>query len=88
MIISYRTTNIKSIIPKDKVAFYNSIDMGIFLYFLELALLHNHISFQRFLCKEVDKAELIPIALYDLFQEEILSKLTVYKISLQVNYIV
>jgi nitroreductase len=62
----YRTTNTKSIIPKDKVPFYNSIDMGIFLYFLELALLYNHISFQRFLCMEEDKAELIPIAIYNL----------------------
>lgn len=62
----YRTTKIKSIMPKDKVPFYNSIDMGIFLYFLELALLVNHISFQRFLCKEEDKSELIPIAIYNL----------------------
>ncbi|MGL5085196.1 MAG: nitroreductase family protein [Clostridium sp.] len=37
----YRTTNIKSIMPKDKVPFYNSIDMGIFLWFLELSLTHN-----------------------------------------------
>lgn len=36
------------------------------LYFLELALLYNHISFQKFLCKEEDKAELIPIAIYNL----------------------
>jgi hypothetical protein len=62
----YRTTNVKSIMPKDKVPFYNSIDMGIFLCFLELALLHNNISFQRFLCKEEDKRELIPIAVYNL----------------------
>ena len=32
----YRTTDIKSIMPKDKVPFYNSIDMGIFLYYLEV----------------------------------------------------
>lgn len=62
----YRTTNVKSIMPKDKVPFYNSIDLGIFLCFLELALLHNNISFQRFLCKEEDKRELIPIAIYNL----------------------
>ncbi|WP_154442936.1 nitroreductase family protein [Tissierella pigra] len=62
----YRTTNIKSIMPKDKVPFYNSIDLGIFLYFLELALLYNHISFQRFLLKEENKANLIPIATYNL----------------------
>lgn len=62
----YRTTNIKSIMPKDKVPLYNSIDMGIFLYFLELALLYNHISFQRFFLKEEGKSDLIPIAIYNL----------------------
>ncbi|WP_069999126.1 nitroreductase family protein [Cellulosilyticum sp. I15G10I2] len=62
----YRTTKVKSIMPKDKVPFYNTIDMGIFLYFLDLALLYNHISFQRFLCEEEDKAELIPVAIYNL----------------------
>ena len=62
----YRTTNIKSIMPKDKVAFYNSIDLGIFLYFLELALVYNHIIFQRFLFGEESKSNLIPIAIYDL----------------------
>lgn len=62
----YRTTNIKSIMPKDKVPFYNSIDMGIYLYFLELALLYNHISFQRYFLKEENRTNLIPIAIYDL----------------------
>jgi hypothetical protein len=60
------TTNIKSIMPKDKIPFYNLIDIGIFLYFLELALLYNHISFRKFLCREEDKTELIPIAVYNL----------------------
>lgn len=32
--------------PVDKVSFYNQIDMGIYLYFLELCLLHERISFQ------------------------------------------
>ena len=52
--------------PKDKVPFYNSIDMGIFLYFIEVALLYNHISFQRYFLKEENRANLIPIAVYDL----------------------
>ena len=63
----YRTTKIKSIMPKDRVPFYNSIDMGIFLYFLELALLHNNIPFQRTLCEEKKESELIPIAIYKLY---------------------
>lgn len=60
----YRSTSIKSIMPKGKVPFYNSIDMGIFLCFLEFALSYNKISFQKVLCKEEDKAELIPVAVY------------------------
>lgn len=63
----YRTTKVKSIMPKDKVSFYNSIDMGIFLYFLELTMLHNSNPFQRFLCEEENEAELIPVAVYNLF---------------------
>lgn len=61
----YRTTNIKSIMPKDKVPFYNSIDMGIFLYFLEVTFVHNNISFQRSLPKEEGKSDLILIAVYN-----------------------
>ncbi|WP_242854445.1 nitroreductase family protein [Oxobacter pfennigii] len=62
----YRATKIKSIMPKSKASFYNSIDMGIFLYFLELALSHNKIPFQRILCKENQSSDLIPVAIYNL----------------------
>lgn len=62
----YRTTNIKSIMPKDKVPFYNSIDMGIFLYFLELTFIYNNISFERYLAKEEEKSDLILVATYSL----------------------
>ncbi|ADL50186.1 nitroreductase family protein [Clostridium cellulovorans] len=65
----YRITEIKSIIPKEKVSFYNSIDMGIFLYFVELALSHNKISFQRTLSPENNEADLIPIGIYMLKKE-------------------
>jgi hypothetical protein len=63
----YRTTNIKSIMPKEKVPFYNSIDMGIFLYFLEVTFVHNNISFQRVLPKEEGKSDLILVAVYTVF---------------------
>lgn len=62
----YRTTSIKSIMPKEKVPFYNSIDMGIFLYFLELTLLYNNISFQKSFCNEENRSDLILIAVYNL----------------------
>ncbi len=62
----YRITNIKSIMPKDKVPFYNSIDMGIFLYFLELTFIYNNISFERYLTKEEERSDLILVAVYNL----------------------
>jgi nitroreductase len=62
----YRTTEVKSIMPKGKVPFYNSIDMGIFLYFLELTLSHNGFSFQRTLSPENNNSNLISIATYTL----------------------
>lgn len=60
----YRTTQVKSIMPKEKVPFYNSIDMGIFLFILELALSHNNFSFQRILSSESVDSNLISIATY------------------------
>ncbi|WP_373845373.1 nitroreductase family protein [Clostridium sp.] len=66
----YRTTEVKSIMPKGKVPFYNSIDMGIFLYFLELILLHNEFSFQRALSPENNYFNLISIATYTLEKKE------------------
>lgn len=60
----YRTTEVKSIMPKEKAPFYNSIDMGIFLYFLDLTLSHNEYSFQRALNLEDNDSNLISIATY------------------------
>jgi hypothetical protein len=67
----YRTTEVVSIMPKQKVPFYNSIDMGIFLYFLEQALSRNRVTFQRRLCPETNESALIPIAAYTLEHAEI-----------------
>ena len=33
--------------PVNKVTYYNRIDMGIFLCFLELCLTHNNYDYQR-----------------------------------------
>ena len=62
----YRITDMKSIMPKDKVPFYNSIDMGIFLYFLELTLSNNKISFKKTLSPENNDSSLISMATYTL----------------------
>jgi len=56
--------------PKEKVPFYNSIDMGIFLFILELALSHNNFSFQKTLSPENVDSNLISIATYVLEKKE------------------
>lgn len=42
----YKKPGKRGIMPADKVSFYNRIDMGIFLCFLELCLLHEGFIFQ------------------------------------------
>lgn len=43
----YRVLGARGIMPIDKVPFFNSIDMGIFLLFTELCLKHEQIPFRR-----------------------------------------
>ncbi len=43
----YRKEGKRGIMPKDKVIYYNQIDIGIFLCFLELCLEHNNIKYNR-----------------------------------------
>lgn len=43
----YKKPGKRGIMPADKVAYYNRIDIGIFLLFLELCLEHEGISFER-----------------------------------------
>lgn len=61
----YRSTQVRSIIPKDKLSYYNSIDMGIFLCFMEIVLMKEGYKFNRMLCGEQKKGEdLIEVANY------------------------
>ena len=46
-IYRYKKPGKRGIMPADKVAYYNRIDTGIFLCFLELSLMENSISFER-----------------------------------------
>ncbi len=48
----YRKVGKRGIMPKDRVIYYNQIDIGIFLYFLELCLMKNQISFERTIYEE------------------------------------
>ena len=50
----YRKEGKRGIMPKDKVIYYNQIDIGIFLCFLELCLEHHHIPYKKELFIEED----------------------------------
>ena len=43
----YRKEGKRGIMPKDRVIYYNQIDIGIFLCFLELCLEYNNINYKR-----------------------------------------
>jgi len=45
----YRKEGKRGIMPRDKVIYYNQIDIGIFLCFLELCLDKNNVKFDRIL---------------------------------------
>lgn len=61
----YRNTMIKSFIPKSKLPYYNSIDMGIFLCFLEIALTKKCYAFDKTLILQKCPVEgLLEIAQY------------------------
>ena len=44
----YRKEGKRGIMPKDRVIYYNQIDIGIFLCFLELCLENNNIEFETY----------------------------------------
>ena len=50
----YRKAGKRGIMPKDKVIYYNQIDIGIFLCFLELCLEKNNIKYNKELYVEED----------------------------------
>ena len=63
----YRKEGKRGIMPKDKVIYYNQIDIGIFLCFMELCLEHNIINYKRELFVEEDhEKEKNLIAIYHL----------------------
>ena len=47
LVYRYKKPGKKGIMPADKVSFYNCIDIGIFLCFLEICLEHQGIKYQR-----------------------------------------
>lgn len=63
----YRKTGKRGIMPKDLVIYYNQIDIGIFLCFLELCLDKNNINYDRSLyVEENHENEMNLLAKYDI----------------------
>lgn len=63
----YKKSGKRGIMPVDKVIYYNQIDIGIFLYFLELCLEHNNIRYNKELYIEKDHdLEMNLTAIYNL----------------------
>lgn len=61
----YRIRGARGIMPENKVTFYNRIDLGIFMLFLELCLKRENVSYSCQLCQEEDSDQEL-IAVYDL----------------------
>ena len=53
-VFRYRKEGKRGIMPKDRVIYYNQIDIGIFLCFMDLCLEHNNINYKRELYVEKD----------------------------------
>lgn len=62
----YKKPGKRGIMPADKVAYYNRIDIGIYLLFLEVCLVHQKVDFERKLLADTgdDTMEKIPVAQY------------------------
>ena len=63
----YKKAGKRGIMPAKMVDFYNSIDIGIFMCFLEQCLYHNGLNFKRKLVKEDNSSqELFLNAIYEI----------------------
>ena len=64
----YRKPGKRGIMPADKVSFYNRIDIGIFIFFMDICLEHNGVGFEKTLYSDAgdDDKELVLNAKYRL----------------------
>lgn len=60
----YQKPGKRGIMPADKVSWYNRIDIGIFLLFLEGCLEHESLAFERTLYADTQEEEKILVAVY------------------------
>lgn len=65
-LLVFRTKGKKGIIPKDKLSYYNRIDMGIFLLILELCLKHGNYQYIRTLYLDNDDDVKLRFANYEI----------------------
>lgn len=66
----YKKPGKRGIMPKDKVIYYNRIDIGIYLWFLETCLNYHQISFNRTLYPDTSDEEKVLTAVYTLTKGE------------------
>lgn len=66
----YRKPGKRGIMPKDKVVYYNRIDIGIYLWFLETCLHHHQIPFNRTLHPDTSDEEKVLTAVYILTKRD------------------
>lgn len=62
----YKKPGKRGIMPVDRVTYYNRIDMGIFLLFLEVCMTHEGLAFERKLYPDMGDEERTRIAVYTL----------------------
>lgn len=63
----YKKSGKRGIMPINKVIFYNKIDIGIFLLFMDVVLKHENIEYKRDVfndSKEKDEIEKTLVAIY------------------------
>lgn len=67
-IYRYKKPGKRGIMPIDKVIYYNKIDIGIFLLFMDLCLIHKNINYERkiFIDELEDDIEKTLVATYNL----------------------
>lgn len=65
-IYRYKLFGKRGMMPLALVSYYNQIDVGIYLCFIELLLQENHIDFKRELKIDIDEGEYIEYAHYTL----------------------
>lgn len=68
-VFRYKKYGKRGIMPVAEVSFYNRIDIGIFLYFLDLCFIHNKINYNRTLYNDYgNDDEKTLVAIYKMLQ--------------------